>query len=78
MDVVELLLDYGASVNAPFPNSRLGKQSAKLDKYNYNELQDTVVVVIIIIIIIIINRQAFLWSRAFLGKENDFKENELY
>jgi len=23
VDVVELLLDYGASVNAPFPNSRL-------------------------------------------------------
>lgn len=26
VDVVELLLDYGASVNAPFPNSRLVKE----------------------------------------------------
>lgn len=25
VDVVELLLDYGASVNAPFPNSRCVK-----------------------------------------------------
>lgn len=30
MDVVELLLDYGASVNAPFPNSRLVKEVGQI------------------------------------------------
>ena len=30
VDVVELLLDYGASVNAPFPNSRLVKEVSQI------------------------------------------------
>lgn len=30
VDVVELLLDYGASVNAPFPNSRSVKEESQI------------------------------------------------
>ena len=30
VDVVELLLDYGASVNAPFPNSRLVEEVSQI------------------------------------------------